>query len=98
VASDFGETDGILRFRLRIFGMIQWRDVMAKGAIAKEGDVVDRSSMSKLILYATVISGFVAAYLMYRRGESLGTIAKQAVTNPVGSLISEVKTRAKVAV
>jgi hypothetical protein len=71
---------------------------MAKGAIAKEGDVVDRSSMSKLILYATVISGFVAAYLMYRRGESLGTIAKQAVTNPVGSLISEVKTRAKVAV
>jgi hypothetical protein len=71
---------------------------MAKGAIAKEGEVIDRSSMSKVILFATVISGFVAAYLMYRRGESLGPIAKQAVTNPVGSLISEVKTRAKVAV
>jgi hypothetical protein len=28
---------------------------------------------------------------MYRRGESFGTIAKQTITNPVGSLISEVK-------
>jgi hypothetical protein len=50
-----------------------------------------RSSVQKMILLATVISGFVAAYLMYRRGESLGTIAKQAITNPVGSLVSEVK-------
>jgi hypothetical protein len=30
---------------------------------------------------------------MYRSGESLGSIAKQAITNPVGSLVSEVKTR-----
>lgn len=57
----------------------------------KESQIETRSSMSKLILFATVVSGFVAAYLMYRRGESLGTIAKQAITNPVGSLISEVK-------
>jgi len=28
---------------------------------------------------------------MYRRGESLGSIAKQAITNPIGSLVSEVK-------
>ena len=41
-------------------------------------------------LLATVVSGFVAAYLMYRRSESLGTIVKQTITNPVGSLVSEV--------
>ena len=50
-----------------------------------------RSSLQKVILLATVVSGFVAAYLMYRRGESLESIAKQAITNPVGSLVSEVK-------
>ena len=50
-----------------------------------------RSSLQKMIVLATVVSGFVAAYLMYRRGESLGAIAKQAITNPVGSLVSEVK-------
>ncbi|WP_158941528.1 hypothetical protein [Granulicella sp. S190] len=47
--------------------------------------------MNKLILYATVISGVVAAYLMYRRGESLGTIAKSTLTNPIGSFVAEVK-------
>ena len=47
--------------------------------------------MTKVIFYATVIAGFVAAYMMYRRGESLGTIAKQTITNPVGALVSEVK-------
>jgi hypothetical protein len=50
-----------------------------------------RSSLQTLILLATVVSGFVAAYLMYRRGESLGSIAKHTITNPVGSLVSEVK-------
>ena len=50
-----------------------------------------QSSMSKVIMYAMVISGFVAAYLMYRRGESFGTIAKQTIANPVGSLVSEMK-------
>ncbi|WP_433974931.1 hypothetical protein [Tunturiibacter lichenicola] len=42
-------------------------------------------------MFATVASGLIAAYLMYRRGESLGSIAKQAITNPIGSLVSEVK-------
>lgn len=37
------------------------------------------------------LSGFVAAYLMYRRGESMFSIARNAVTNPVGLLVSEVK-------
>jgi hypothetical protein len=49
------------------------------------------STLSKVILYATVISGIVAAYLMYRRGESMFSIARKTVTNPVGSLVSEVK-------
>jgi hypothetical protein len=61
--------------------------------MAKENRIESQSSMKRVILFATVVSGFVAAYLMYRRGESLGSIAKQTITNPVGSLISEVKTR-----
>jgi hypothetical protein len=48
-----------------------------------------------MALLATVVSGFVAAYLMYRRGKSLGSIAKQTITNPVGSLVSEVKNSAQ---
>jgi hypothetical protein len=50
-----------------------------------------RTTLSKVILYATVISGFVAAYLMYRRGESIMSIARKTAINPVGSLVSEVK-------
>ena len=45
----------------------------------------------KVNFYAMIVSGVVAAYLMYRRGESLVSIATKTVTNPVGSLISEVK-------
>jgi hypothetical protein len=59
--------------------------------MAAEKRIEAQSSMSKVILYATVISGFVAAYLMYRRGESMVSIARKTVTNPVGSLVSEVK-------
>jgi hypothetical protein len=59
--------------------------------MAVEERVEAQSSMRKVILYVTVISGFVAAYLMYRRGESLVSIARKTVTNPVGSLVSEVK-------
>jgi hypothetical protein len=61
--------------------------------MASEERVGTHSTFSKLIVYATVISGFVAAYLMYKRGESLVAIARQSVTNPVGSLLSEVKKR-----
>jgi len=49
------------------------------------------SPMRKIIVFVIVISGGIAAYLMYRRGESLPSIAKQAITNPVGSMVSEVK-------
>ena len=38
-----------------------------------------------------VASAFAAAYLMYRRGESIMSIARKTATNPVGSLVSEVK-------
>ena len=58
--------------------------------VAKE-QVEAHSTLSKLIVYVTVLCGFVAAYLMYKRGESVVSIARKTVTNPVGSLVSEVK-------
>jgi hypothetical protein len=48
--------------------------------------------MKRLFFLGTLVSGVLAAYLMYRRGESLGTIAQNAVTNPVGTLANELKT------
>lgn len=59
--------------------------------MAAEEPRIVHSTLSKIIVFATVISGFVAAYLMYKRGESLIAIARQTVTNPVGSLVSEVQ-------
>jgi hypothetical protein len=56
-----------------------------------EEEVGTQSSIKKLIVFATVASGIAAAYLMYRRGESVGKIAVSAITNPIGSLVSEVK-------
>jgi hypothetical protein len=61
------------------------------GPMEEERAMERESGMRRLILSATVISGIVAAYLMYRRGESLGTIARRTIPNPVGSLVSEVK-------
>ena len=58
---------------------------------APEERSATQCSMSKVIVYATVISGFVAAYLMYRRGESMVSIARKTVTDRVGSLVSEVQ-------
>lgn len=56
------------------------------------GELIEtRNSMGRVIVYGTIIAGVIAAYLMYRRGESLTSIAKQALTNPVGSMVSEVK-------
>lgn len=59
--------------------------------MAAKEQVEAHSTLRKIIVYATVISGFVAAYLMYRRGESMVSIARKTVTNPVGSMVSEVK-------
>ena len=59
----------------------------------QEERIGTRSTMSKLIFYGMVTTGLVAAYLMHKRGESLVTIAKNVVTNPVGSLVAEVKNK-----
>jgi hypothetical protein len=48
----------------------------------------------RLLFWGTIVAGAVAAYLMYRRGESLPTIALRAVTNPVGTLVSELQATA----
>lgn len=47
--------------------------------------------MRKLLFWATIASGAVAAYLMFKRGESLGTIADRAIAHPVGTLLDELK-------
>ena len=47
--------------------------------------------MKRLIFWVTIASGVAAAYMMYRRGESVGTIAKNTVSDPFGSLTSELK-------
>ena len=47
--------------------------------------------MKRLSFWITILAGATAAYLMYRRGESLPSIAKNAMVNPLGSFASEVK-------
>ena len=47
--------------------------------------------MRKVLFWGTVASGAIAAYLMFKRGEKLGTIAKNATLNPVGSLVTELR-------
>ena len=55
-----------------------------------EGQIEQQSRLGRVIFLATVVSGLVAAYLMYRRGESVISIARRTAANPVGSLVSEV--------
>jgi hypothetical protein len=52
---------------------------------------MERDKLQRLIAVATFIAGVAAAYLMRRRGEPLLKIAKKAITNPVGSLATEVQ-------
>lgn len=47
--------------------------------------------MKRLTFWLTIAAGATAAYLMYRRGESFPQIAKQAMTNPLGTFASELK-------
>ena len=63
----------------------------ANGPNGCKGTVEAHSTLSRIIVYTTIASGFVAAYLMYKRGESLVAIAQNTVTNPIGSLVSEVQ-------
>jgi hypothetical protein len=48
--------------------------------------------MRRFIFWATLASGAVAAYLMYRRGQPIFDIAEKTVLNPVGSLVHELRT------
>lgn len=50
--------------------------------------------MKRALFWGTIVAGAVAAYLMYRRGEPVGSIALRAVSNPVGSLVSELQASA----
>lgn len=47
--------------------------------------------MKRLSFWITLAAGATAAYLMYRRGESLPTIAKNAMSNPLGTFAKEVQ-------
>lgn len=52
---------------------------------------MERDQIQRLFVVATFIAGVAAAYLMHRRGVPLWGIAKKAITNPVGSLATEVE-------
>lgn len=52
---------------------------------------MQRAKVQKLIAGATMAAGVIAAYLMYRRGESIFGIARKTILNPVGSFASEVE-------
>lgn len=47
--------------------------------------------MKKAMYWATIIAGAAAAYMMHKRGESLGQIAKNTILNPVGSFANEMQ-------
>jgi hypothetical protein len=49
--------------------------------------------LKRIFFWTTIAAGACAAYLMYKRGESLPTIARKAVLNPIGSFASEIATR-----
>jgi hypothetical protein len=52
---------------------------------------MERSNARKIFVLLTFTAGAVAAYLMYRRGESPFSIARKTLLNPVGTLASEVE-------
>jgi hypothetical protein len=47
--------------------------------------------MKRLSFWLTILAGATAAYLMYRRGESPLNIAKNTVSNPLGTFTSEIQ-------
>ncbi len=47
--------------------------------------------MKRFLFIATIAAGVAAAYLMQKRGESLVSILKKTVTNPLGTLADELK-------
>jgi hypothetical protein len=55
---------------------------------------LEEAMKKRVLFWGTIVAGAVAAYLMYRRGESLPTIAIRTVANPVGTLVSELQATA----
>jgi len=55
-------------------------------------ETMQRQTASRIVAIVTFGAGALAAYLMYRRGASPFSIAKDALLNPIGSLASELKT------
>lgn len=47
--------------------------------------------MKRAAYWLTLLAGATAAYLMFRRGESLPTIAKKTMMNPIGTFAQEIK-------
>jgi hypothetical protein len=47
--------------------------------------------MKKAIYWGTIIAGAAAAYMMHKRGETFGQIAKNTILNPVGSFANEIQ-------
>jgi hypothetical protein len=85
-------------------GEMRWRNIFLKppryqSRLAHPRNAMERlrkacaqgAVMKRVLFWGTIVAGAVAAYMMYRRGESMGTIAVRAVTNPVGSLVSELQ-------
>ena len=64
------------------------------GTCSSEACALRGAMMKRALFWGTIIAGAVAAYLMYRRGESMGAIAVRTVTNPVGSLVTELEAAA----
>ncbi len=48
-------------------------------------------NMRRFVFLATLAAGITAAYLMQKRGESLLTIVKKTISNPLGALADELK-------
>jgi hypothetical protein len=47
--------------------------------------------MRKIIFWVTVASGVAAAYLMLRRGEPLGNVARETLAHPVSAFANEIQ-------
>ncbi len=53
--------------------------------------------MRKLIFWTTVVSGAVAAYLLFKRGVPAGTIASEVIAHPISTLVHELTPNAPAA-
>jgi hypothetical protein len=45
--------------------------------------------MRRILVWTTIVSGVVAAYLLYRRGVPLPQIAEDVTSHPIRSMVNE---------